>query len=109
MLYERQGNHAEAEPLYKRNLAIWEKALGANHPDVGTSPNNLAVLYALQSRYADAEALHKRALTIAHVVQAVEAGDEVEVASGIVLGQAYLETGVCGHAMDFDVRLRLFY
>ena len=33
----RQGRYAEAEPLYKRALAIGEKALGPDHPDVGTS------------------------------------------------------------------------
>ena len=35
--------HAEAEPLYKRSLAIREKALGPDHPDVANSLNNLAV------------------------------------------------------------------
>ena len=32
-----QGRYAEAEPLYKRALAIQEKALGPDHPDVATS------------------------------------------------------------------------
>ena len=53
-LYSKQGRYADAEPLFKRALAIREKALGPNHPDVGVSLNNLAVLYAAQSRYADA-------------------------------------------------------
>ena len=39
------GRYAEAEPLYERALAIREKALGPDHPDVATSLNNLAVLY----------------------------------------------------------------
>src|SRR5215510_1141952 len=30
----REGKYSEAEGLYKRALAIREKALGANHPDV---------------------------------------------------------------------------
>ena len=29
-----QGRYADAEPLYKRSLAIREKALGPDHPDV---------------------------------------------------------------------------
>ena len=33
-LYDDQGRYAEAEPLYKRALAIREKALGPDHPDV---------------------------------------------------------------------------
>ena len=38
--------YADAEPLYERALAIREKALGPDHPDVATSLNNLAGLYA---------------------------------------------------------------
>ncbi len=44
-LYDDQGRYAEAEPLYKRSLAIREKALGPDHPDVATALNNLAELY----------------------------------------------------------------
>jgi hypothetical protein len=29
---EAQGKYVEAEPLYKGDLAITEKALGADHP-----------------------------------------------------------------------------
>ena len=50
--------------FYKRSLAIYEKALGPEHPDVGTSLNNLAALYADQGRYAEAEPLYKRSLAI---------------------------------------------
>ena len=64
LLYVNQGRYADAEPLYKRSLAINEKALGPDHPDVATSLNNLAVLYANQGRYADAEPLYKRSLAI---------------------------------------------
>ena len=46
-LYRYQGRYAEAEPLYKRSLAIREKALGPDHPDVAISLNNLASLYDL--------------------------------------------------------------
>ena len=63
-LYRNQGRYADAEPLYKRSLAIYEKALGPDHPDVATSLNNLAALYDAQGRYADAEPLYKRSLAI---------------------------------------------
>ena len=63
-LYKEQGRYADAEPLYKRALAIDEKAVGPDHPDVATSLNNLAALYKEQGRYADAEPLYKRALAI---------------------------------------------
>src|SRR5262249_7907741 len=50
--------------LLKRALVIREQALGANHPDVGQTLNNLARLYRDQGKYGDAERLFKRALTI---------------------------------------------
>jgi len=63
-LYRLQGKYAEAEPLYKRSLAIREKALGPAHPDVANSLNNLALLYRLRGMYAEAEPLSKRSLAI---------------------------------------------
>jgi tetratricopeptide (TPR) repeat protein len=62
-LYER-GRYAEAQPLYERALAICEKALGPDHPDVTTSLNNLAALYDSQGRYGEAQPLFERALAI---------------------------------------------
>ena len=63
-LYQKQGRYADAEPLYKRALAIREKALGPDHPWLATSLNNLAMLYFKQGRYAEAEPLSKRSLAI---------------------------------------------
>jgi CHAT domain-containing protein/Tfp pilus assembly protein PilF len=58
------GRYSEAEPLYKRALAIREKVLGPDHPDVATSLNNLAALYYIEERYADVELLYERSLAI---------------------------------------------
>src|SRR5262245_16834856 len=63
-VYQSQGKYAEAEPLYQRTLAINEKALGRNHPDVATTLNNLADLYRSQGKYAEAEPLFERSLAI---------------------------------------------
>jgi tetratricopeptide (TPR) repeat protein len=60
----REGKFAEAVPLAQQALAIDEKALGPDHPDVATDLNNLAELYRNQGRYAEAEPLLKRALAI---------------------------------------------
>ena len=69
--YEAKGNlqralqdFKTAEPLYKRALAISEKALGLAHPDVAMGLNILALLYHHQGKYAEAEPLHKRSLAI---------------------------------------------
>ena len=63
-LYRTQGQYAQAEPLYKRALAIQEKALGANHPEVATSLNNLALLYRKTGREIEAKELENRAAAI---------------------------------------------
>ena len=63
-VYDDQGRYADAEALYKRALAIAEKALGQDHPDVGTTLNNLARVHRNQGKYADAEPLYKRSLAI---------------------------------------------
>jgi tetratricopeptide (TPR) repeat protein len=53
-----------AERTYLRALAIKEKLLGADHPDVAMTLNNLAVVHKAQRQYARAEPLYKRALSI---------------------------------------------
>ncbi len=40
LVYSAQGRYAEAEPIYQRSLAIFEKALGHEHPDLATSVEN---------------------------------------------------------------------
>ena len=63
-LFKAQDRYADAEPLYKRALAIYEEAFGPDHPNVAGSQNNLATLYDDQGRYAEAERLYKRSLAI---------------------------------------------
>src|SRR5262249_16066687 len=61
---QAQGAYARAEPLLVRALDIREKALGATHPDVALSLNDLAGLYQAQGAYARAEPLLARAAEI---------------------------------------------
>jgi tetratricopeptide (TPR) repeat protein len=63
-LYERGAQYAEAEPLYKQSLDIWEKSLGRDHPNVATCLNNLAENYYALGQYNKAEPLFKRSLDI---------------------------------------------
>jgi len=58
------AQYTEAEPLYKRALAIDEASLGKDHPNVATALNNLAELYRATNRLSEAEPLVKRALAI---------------------------------------------
>ena len=64
LLYDNQGRYAEAEPLFRRSLAIYEKALDPDHPLVATTLNNLAGLYRAQGLYAEAEPLLRHAVVI---------------------------------------------
>ncbi|MCX6844130.1 MAG: FxSxx-COOH system tetratricopeptide repeat protein, partial [candidate division WOR-3 bacterium] len=59
-----RAEHASAEPLMKRALAMDEKSYGPDHPDVARDLNNLAALYQATNRLAEAEPLMKRALAI---------------------------------------------
>ncbi len=63
-LYQAQGKYAEAEPLYQRSLAIMEKALGPDHPDVATSLENYAALLRQTARADEAARVEARAKAI---------------------------------------------
>jgi tetratricopeptide (TPR) repeat protein len=63
-LYRVQGKYAEVELLYQRALAIREKALGPEHPNVAQSLENYAVLLQETGRGAEAAPLDARAKSI---------------------------------------------
>jgi tetratricopeptide (TPR) repeat protein len=60
----RAGDYEAAEPLFRRALAIAEKALGPDHPDIATCLNNLASLLQAKGDYVGAEPFFRRALAI---------------------------------------------
>ena len=45
-------------------MAIFEKALGPDHPQVAAILNRLGLLYGAQGKYGEAEPLYKRLLAI---------------------------------------------
>src|SRR5690348_14851399 len=63
-VYGGLGQDSVAEPIYKRALAIMEKAAGLDSIDMAPELTNLAALYQRQARYAEAEPLFKRALAL---------------------------------------------
>jgi len=69
------GNYAGAKYPLERSLAISEKILGMEHPDIANSLNNLAVLYKSQGKYDEAESLYKRSLAIKEKVMSAEHPD----------------------------------
>jgi tetratricopeptide (TPR) repeat protein len=62
--FDNCAEYGEAEPLYRRALAIYEKSFGPDHPNVATGLNNLALLLSATNRLAEAEPLYRRALAI---------------------------------------------
>jgi tetratricopeptide (TPR) repeat protein len=64
-LYYDQGKLQEAEEMYQRALAGYEKALGPNHethPPTLNTVNNLGLLYSDQGKLKEAEEMYQRAL-----------------------------------------------
>ena len=57
-------HYAEAETLYQKSDAIFEKALPPNHPDTGRVIACLANIYRLEGRWDESEPLYRRALNI---------------------------------------------
>jgi tetratricopeptide (TPR) repeat protein len=77
---KKRGRYAEAEPLLRRSVSIFEKVLGFNHWRVGTSLNNLAQLHFSQGRYEEAEPLYHRVLSI---TENALGPDHPDVATGL--------------------------
>jgi tetratricopeptide (TPR) repeat protein len=57
-----ESKYAEAEPLLRKALAIWEEVLGRKHPDTATSYNNLGYNLHAQGQTKEAEPLLRKAL-----------------------------------------------
>jgi tetratricopeptide (TPR) repeat protein len=58
------GNAVNSELLYRRAVAILERASGPDHPDVAVLLNNLAEHLRREGRQREAEPLYRRALDI---------------------------------------------
>ncbi|KAJ6125876.1 hypothetical protein N7471_010369 [Penicillium samsonianum] len=61
-LYSDQGKLKEAEEMYQRALAGYEKALGPDHTSTLDTVNNLGALYFQQDKLKEAEEMYQRAL-----------------------------------------------
>ena len=92
-VYRAQGRYAEAEPLLWRALAVAEKAMPPEHPDVTSSLDNLAALYTAQGRYAEAEPLLRRVLAIDEK-EAEKFGEDPQLAISLnAMGTVYRAQG----------------
>jgi tetratricopeptide (TPR) repeat protein len=64
VLLQSKARYVEAEPMYRRALAIDEASYGSGHPNVASNLNNLAMLLKATNRLSEAEPLYRRALAI---------------------------------------------
>ena len=63
-LYRVQGKYAQAGPLFKRALAIVQKARGPDHPDVVPFLEDYALLLRRMNRVAEGAKMEPRAKAI---------------------------------------------
>jgi tetratricopeptide (TPR) repeat protein len=61
---QAQGKYPQAEPFYRKALAVKEELLGPKHPDTATTYFNLAVNLLTQGRALEADPLHRKALAV---------------------------------------------
>lgn len=94
------GKLEQALPLAEQALALREKALGGEHPDVATALKKLADLYKTKSDYDKAESLYQRALAIRERVLGSEHPNVASTLSGLA--------DICYYKSDFD-RAEAFY
>lgn len=59
-----QGHDDQAEPIYKRAIALMEKGTGLDSVEIAPVLNNLAALDQRQGRFSEAEPLFQRAIAI---------------------------------------------
>jgi hypothetical protein len=63
-LYTKQGKTADAEPLLKRALSIYERGLGADHPHVARCCSKTAECCRAMGHNAEADKMDARARSI---------------------------------------------
>ena len=85
-----QGKHAEAEALYKRALAIKEKALGTDHPQVAFTLSQLAITESQshQTRSALDNARRATAAVIGHAATEAPGAGQKSETKGLVAQRA---------------------
>jgi serine/threonine-protein kinase len=86
-----QGRSEEGEELHRRAIALWERALGPEHPEVATARHNLGYALIYQSKHHEAEIEFRRAVSLR---ERALGPDHPEAASSrIGLGIALLHQG----------------
>jgi Flp pilus assembly protein TadD len=98
----RQQQLPRAEDLFRRALALRERAFGADHPVVAITLNGLAAAYAARGAYSSAEGVLRRAL----VAVETDPSARRELAATLsALGKLYFRQGDYEYAEPHLLRL----
>ncbi|HEY2739709.1 MAG TPA: tetratricopeptide repeat protein, partial [Thermoanaerobaculia bacterium] len=73
-----QGQHPEAEELFRRALALTEQTFGPDDIQMANLLNGLGILHKFQGRYDEAEPLYRRSLAL---IEKAYGEDHLETAS----------------------------
>ncbi|CAF3963830.1 unnamed protein product [Adineta steineri] len=65
MLKRNRGKYEEAHTFYEKSLALYQKTLHPNHPDLASSYNNIGLVYENMDNYSKARTFYERAVQIA--------------------------------------------
>jgi tetratricopeptide (TPR) repeat protein len=96
----------EAIGLYERSLSIRRAKLGARHPSVGETMNDLALIYFDGEDYKKAEQLLRKALSILESAQGAEARELAPILNNLALtltGKGETEEGL--RAIERAIRI----
>ncbi len=99
---QRQGNYAAAIAPSQELVAIAERVLGANHPTVAATLNNLAVMHKELGNFSAAVPLYQRSLAIRE--QALGANHPDVATSLNNLANLYSDQGNYGEALPLYQR-----
>jgi tetratricopeptide (TPR) repeat protein len=99
---DSQGQYQQSLTLRRSALAIYEAALGPDHPDTATALANLAATYGSLGQHAEALPLEQRALA---VTEAALGPDHPDTAIGLGnLAMTYWSLGRHGEALPLEQR-----
>src|SRR5262249_3018587 len=90
-IHRMDRRFVEAEPLYRQALALWEKTLGPQHPDIALGYRNLGDLFRDEGKLDGAVKLDLRALNIAREGPGEDPMVTADILSNLV--QVHVEQG----------------
>ena len=101
-VHQSAGAYAEAKELGGRVLAIREKTLGPEHPDVALAASNLGVIHERMGAFAEAKALIQRSLELREKALGPEHPDVAQSLNNLAI--VYLNTAAYAEAKALHER-----